>query len=595
MFNINEELKKLPSKPGVYIMKDKNDNIIYVGKAVSLKNRVTQYFRKTNKTARIEKMVSLIDHFEYIVTDNEAEALILECNLIKKNMPKFNVLLKDDKTYPYIKIDVKSDYPNVFYTRTIKNDGAKYFGPYANPGAAKEMINFIKERFQIRQCRVFKSNKRACLNYHIKRCLAPCVNYVSKEEYRKQIDQIIMLLEGRTDAIIKKLENEMKIAAEKQEYEKAAMLRDKKVAIERISLKQKVSNINEKAIDVIGVYKNEISVCIEIFFVRNSKMIGREHYFLNNMQGEEISTILSDFVKQYYMQKEEFPSKIMLQEDIEDRNIIEHLLEQKAGKKVEFRIPQKGEKLRFIEMAINNAKITLENKTKDKQDLVLNFKQVLNLQKLPRKIECYDISNISGDYMVAGMCVAIDGVIKKNLARRFKIKTVFTQDDPRCLEEVVTRRIKHSIENPKGGFGNLPNVIFADGGITQIRAIKRAIRKYNVDIPVFGMVKDNKHRSKNLIDENKSIIKLTEEQMNFITRLQDEVHNVAIEYNRKLREKDTSKSELDKIQGIGNKRKQELLKKFGSIEGIKKASLEEIEKIKGINENLARNIKEFLD
>ena len=595
MFNINEELKKLPSKPGVYIMKDKNDNIIYVGKAVSLKNRVTQYFRKTNKTARIEKMVSLIDHFEYIVTDNEAEALILECNLIKKNMPKFNVLLKDDKTYPYIKIDVKSDYPNVFYTRTIKNDGAKYFGPYANPGAAKEMINFIKERFQIRQCRVFKSNKRACLNYHIKRCLAPCVNYVSKEEYRKQIDQIIMLLEGRTDAIIKKLENEMKIAAEKQEYEKAAMLRDKKVAIERISLKQKVSNINEKAIDVIGVYKNEISVCIEIFFVRNSKMIGREHYFLNNMQGEEISTILSDFVKQYYMQKEEFPSKIMLQEDIEDRNIIEHLLEQKAGKKVEFRIPQKGEKLRFIEMAVNNAKITLENKTKDKQDLVLNFKQVLNLQKLPRKIECYDISNISGDYMVAGMCVAIDGVIKKNLARRFKIKTVFTQDDPRCLEEVVTRRIKHSIENPKGGFGNLPNVIFADGGITQIRAIKRAIEKYNVDIPVFGMVKDNKHRSKNLIDENRNIIKLTEEQMNFITRLQDEVHNVAIEYNRKLREKDTSKSELDKIQGIGNKRKQELLKKFGSIEGIKKASLEEIEKIKGINENLARKIKEFLD
>ncbi len=595
MFNINEELKKLPSKPGVYIMKDKNDNIIYVGKAVSLKNRVTQYFRKTNKTTRIEKMVSLIDHFEYIVTDNEAEALILECNLIKKNMPKFNVLLKDDKTYPYIKIDIKSDYPNVFYTRTIKNDGAKYFGPYANPGAAKEMINFIKERFQIRQCRVFKSNKRACLNYHIKRCLAPCVNYVSKEEYRKQIDQIIMLLEGRTDAIIKELENEMKISAQKQEYEKAAMLRDKKVAIERISLKQKVSNINEKAIDVIGVYKNELSVCVEIFFVRNSKMIGREHYFLNNMQGEEISTILSDFVKQYYMQKEEFPSKIMLQEDIEDRNIIEHLLEQKAGKKVEFRIPQKGEKLRFIEMAINNAKITLENKTKDKQDLVLNLKQVLNLQKLPRKIECYDISNISGDYMVAGMCVAIDGVIKRNLARRFKIKTVFTQDDPRCLEEVVTRRIKHSIENPKGGFGELPNVIFADGGITQIRAIKRAIDKYNVDIPVFGMVKDDKHRSKNLIDENRNIIKLTEEQMNFITRLQDEVHSVAIEYNRKLREKDTSKSMLDRIPGIGKKRKQELLKKFGSIEGIKEASLEEIEKIKGINADLARNIKEFLD
>ena len=595
MFNINEEIKKLPSKPGVYIMRDKNDTIIYVGKAVSLKNRVTSYFRKTNKTARIEKMVSLIDHFEYIVTDNEAEALILECNLIKKNMPKFNVLLKDDKTYPYIKIDIKSDYPNVFYTRTLKNDGAKYFGPYANPGAAKEMINFIKERFQIRQCKTFKSNKRACLNYHIKRCLAPCVNYVSKEEYRKQIDQIIMLLEGKTEAIIKALENEMKEASAKQDYEKAAMLRDKKIAIERISAKQKVSNINEKAIDVIGIYKNEISVCLEIFFVRNSKMVGREHYFLDNMQGEEISTILSDFVKQYYMQKEEIPNKIMIQEDIEDKELIEKLLSEKADKKVEFKIPQKGEKLRFIEMAINNAKITLENKTKEKQDIVLGLKEILKLDKLPRKIECFDISNIAGDYMVAGMCVAVDGVIKRNLARRFRIKTVFTQDDPRCLEEVVTRRIKHSIENPKGAFGELPDVIFADGGITQIRAIKRAIEKYPIHIAVYGMVKDDKHRTKNLIDEERNVIKLTETQMNFITRLQDEVHNTAIEYNRKLREKAVTKSELDEIEGIGEKKKQALLKEFGSIEGIKKASLEEITKIKGINEKIARKIKEKLD
>ena len=513
MFNINDEIKKLPSKPGVYIMRDKNDNIIYVGKAVSLKNRVTSYFRKTNKTARIEKMVSLIDHFEYIVTDNEAEALILECNLIKKNMPKFNVLLKDDKTYPYIKIDIKSDYPNVFYTRTLKNDGAKYFGPYANPGAAKEMINFIKERFQIRQCKTFKSNKRACLNYHIKRCLAPCVNYVSKEEYRKQIDQIIMLLEGRTEAVTKELEKEMKEAAEKQDYEKAATLRDKKSAIERISVKQKVSNINEKSIDVIGVYKNELLVCIEMFFVRNSKMIGREHYFFNDMQDEKISNILSDFVKQYYMQKDEVPSKIMIQEEIEDRELIEKLLSERTEKKVEFKIPQKGEKLRFIEMAINNAKITLENKVKEKQNMVLGLQQSLDLEELPRKIECFDISNISGDYMVAGMCVAIDGVIKRNLARRFKIKTVFTQDDPRCMEEVVTRRIKHSIENPAGAFGELPDVIFADGGITQIRAIKKAVRKYDIDIPVFGMVKDDKHSTKNLIDEGRNVIEVTEEQI----------------------------------------------------------------------------------
>lgn len=595
MFNIEAEIKKLPSKPGVYIMRDKNDTIIYVGKAVSLKNRVSQYFRKTNKTVRIQRMISLIDHFEYIVVDNEAEALILECNLIKKNMPKFNVLLKDDKAYPYIKIDVKSDYPNVFYTRSIKNDGAKYFGPYANPYAAKEMINFIKERFQIRQCKVFKSNKRACLNYHIKRCLAPCVNYVSKEEYRKQIDQIIMLLEGKTESIIKNLENEMKSAAEKQDYETAAKLRDRISAIEHFSQEQKVSNINEKSIDVIGVFKNEIDCVVEIFFVRNSKMIGREHYFLSNMADENISNILSDFVKQYYLQKEELPSKIMMQEDIEDKEIIEKILTEKSGKKVEFKTPQKGEKLRFVEMAVNNAKITLENKTKEKHDLVLGLKQALNLEKLPRKIECFDISNLAGDYMVAGMCVAIDGVIKKNLSRRFKIKTVFTQDDPRCTEEVVTRRLKHSIENPKGGFGELPNVIFADGGITQIRAIKRAIAKYNLQIPVFGMVKDDKHSTKNLIDEERHVITLTEEQMNFVTRMQDEVHNVAIEYNRKLREKEATKSELDNIPGIGEKKKQELLKAFGSVQGIKKASIEEITKIKGINADLARNIKEFLD
>lgn len=595
MFNIEAEIKKLPSKPGVYIMRDKNDIIIYVGKAISLKNRVSQYFRKTNKTVRIQRMVSLIDHFEYIVVDNEAEALILECNLIKKNMPKFNVLLKDDKAYPYIKIDVKSDYPNVFYTRSIKNDGAKYFGPYANPYAAKEMINFIKERFQIRQCKVFKSNKRACLNYHIKRCLAPCVNYVSKEEYRKQIDQIIMLLEGKTESIIKNLENEMKKAAEKQDYETAAKLRDRISAIEHFSQEQKVSNINEKSIDVIGVFKNEIDCVVEIFFVRNSKMIGREHYFLSNMADENISNILSDFVKQYYLQKEELPSKIMMQEDIEDKEIIEKILTEKSGKKVEFKTPQKGEKLRFVEMAVNNAKITLENKTKEKHDLVLGLKQALNLEKLPRKIECFDISNLAGDYMVAGMCVAIDGVIKKNLSRRFKIKTVFTQDDPRCTEEVVARRLKHSIENPKGGFGELPNVIFADGGITQIRAIKRAIAKYNLQIPVFGMVKDDKHSTKNLIDEERHVITLTEEQMNFVTRMQDEVHNVAIEYNRKLREKEATKSELDNIPGIGEKKKQELLKAFGSIQGIKKASIEEITKIKGINADLARNIKEFLD
>ena len=594
MFNIKEELKKLPAKPGVYIMRDKNDNIIYVGKAVILKNRVKQYFQKNNKTPRIEKMVSLIDHFEYIVTDNEAEALILECNLIKKNMPKFNVLLKDDKTYPYIKIDVKSDYPNVFITRRFQNDGAKYFGPYANSGAAKEMLDFIKQRFQIRQCKKFKSNQRACLNYHIKKCLAPCIGNISKEEYRKQIDQIIMLLEGKTKEIIKEIDKEIIEFAEKQEYEKAAVLRDKKIAIERITEKQKVSNINEKAIDVIGIAKNELSICIEIFFVRNSKMIGREHYFFENSNELTENETLSEFIKQYYINKMDLPNKIMIPQVIEDIEVIEKLLSDKSDKKIEFKIPQKGEKLRFIEMANNNAKITLENRTKEKEDIILKLKEILNLDKLPRKIESFDISNIAGEYMVAGMCVAKDGVINRNLARRFKIKTVFTQDDPRCIEEVVTRRIKHSVENPKGAFGNLPDVIFADGGITQVRAIKRAIDKYKVEIPVFGMVKDDKHNTKKLIDDEKKEIELDDNLMNFITNMQDEVHRIAIEYNRKLRDKDTTKSKLDEIKGVGEKKKQDLLKEFGSVEGIKKADIIEISKVKGITEELARKIKKEL-
>ena len=594
MFNIKEELKKLPEKPGVYIMRDKDNNILYVGKAVILKNRVKQYFNKTNKTARIEKMVSLIDHFEYIVTDNEAEALILECNLIKKNMPKFNVLLKDDKTYPYIKIDIKSDYPNVFITRRMQNDGAMYFGPYANAGAAKEMIDFIKQRFQIRQCKKFKSNQRACLNYHIKKCLAPCMGYISKEDYMKQIDQIIMLLEGKTKEIIKQMDREMIELSEKQEYEKAALVRDKKIAIERISEKQKVSNLNEKAIDVIGIAKNELSICIEIFFVRNSKMIGREHYFFENTNNLTENETLSEFIKQYYINKLDLPSKIMLPQKIEDIDLIEELLSNRVGRKIEFKVPQKGEKLRFIEMANNNAKITLENKTKEKENIILELKKVLKLEKAPRKIECFDISNIAGSYMVAGMCVANDGVINRKLGRRFKIKTVLTQDDPKCMEEVVTRRIKHSIENPKGAFGRLPDVIFADGGITQIRAIKKAIQKYEIDIPIFGMVKDKKHNTDKLIDENKNEIELNSTLMNFITNMQDEVHRIAIEYNRKLRNNDTTKSKLDNIKGIGEKKKQELLKKFGSVEEIKKADILEISKVNGITEELARKIKKNL-
>ena len=596
MFNIEEQLKLLPEKPGVYIMHDAEDKIIYVGKAVNLKRRVKSYFRKTDKTERIKKMVSLIDHFEYIVVDNEAEALILECNLIKKNRPRFNVLLKDDKTYPYIKVDVKSDYPNVVITRKIINDGSKYFGPYANPGSAKELLDFIKQKYKIRQCRKFRSETRACLNYYINRCSGPCMGYISKEDYRKQIDEIIDILDGKIDKVLKDLEKQMIEEAGKMEFENAAYIRDRMLAIQRVNEKQKVSNITENNIDVIGIAKSEIEVCVEMFFVRGSKMVGREHYFFPDLKEMEDKEILSGFIKQYYIDSTNLPNKIMIREEIEDKNAIEEWLSKEAGRKVEIKSPKKGEKLRFVEMADNNAKITLENKERDRSEILLEIKKVLGLDRLPRKIETFDISNISGEYMVAGMCVMVDGVIKKNLSRRFKIKTVLTQDDPKCMQEVVTRRLKHSMENENSsGFGKLPDAIFADGGITQIRAIKQAIKDLQLDIPVFGMVKNDKHQTRALINENREEFEISENLFKLITKFQDEVHDTAISYHRKLRDKDITKSALDDIKGIGETKKKDLLKQFGSIEKIKNAKIEELTEIKGIKENLAKSIIQQLN
>ena len=618
MFDIEAELKKLPNKPGVYIMHDKDDKIIYVGKAVVLKNRVRQYFRKNKKTKRIQNMVALVDHFEYIVCDNEAEALILECNLIKKNMPKFNVLLKDDKTYPYIKINVKADYPDLYITRRILNDGAKYFGPYANSGSAKEMIDFIKSRYKIRQCKSFKYKDRPCLNYHIKKCMAPCMGYVSKEEYRKQIDEIIAILEGKTDSLKKELEKEMLEASKKMEYEKAQELRDKILAIERISQRQKVSNMSENDIDVIGLARKDNEVCIEMFYVRNSKMIGREHFIFKGLEDEEDSEILSSFIKQYYVGRTILPNKIMIRDEIEDKDTIEMWLTGVANRKVEIKTPQKGEKLRFVEMAENNALITLKNKEKDKYNILAELKQVLNLEVLPRKIESFDISNLSGTNQVAGMSVMQDGVIKKSMARRFKVKTVFGQDDPKCMEEVVTRRLKHSVKmlnnGDSSGFGDLPDLILADGGITQIRAIKQAIKNVNneikavakeknieltqkdlVNIPVFGMVKNDKHQTRALMNEERTEFEISQTLFNTITMFQDSVHDTAIGYHKKLRNEEVTKSELDNVSGIGTVKKVELLKKFGSIQGIKDASTEEIAETKGINLELAKKIKETLE
>lgn len=617
MFDVEKELKKLPAKPGVYIMHDKDDNIIYVGKAVVLKNRVRQYFRKNNKTQRIQNMVALIDHFEYIVCESEAEALILECNLIKKNMPKFNVLLKDDKTYPYIKINLQADYPDVYITRRILNDGAKYFGPYANAGSAKEIVDFIKSRYKIRQCKSFKYKDRPCLNYHIKKCMAPCMGYVTKEEYRKQIKQIIAILEGKTEELVKQLKQEMNQAAKELKFEQAQDLRDKIYAIDAMSQRQKVSNISENDIDVIGIARNEIEVCVEMFYIRNSKMVGRKHYFFKGLNDEEDKEILSSFLKQFYLGRQFFPSKIMIREEIEDKQLIEETLTSLAGRKVEIKTPQKGEKLRLVEMTEQNAKITLDNKEKDKYNILKELKEVLQLETIPRKIECYDISNLSGTNMVAGMCVMQDGIIKKNLSRRFKIKEVIGQDDPACMEEVVSRRLRHSVpilnEDKPNGFGDLPDVIFADGGITQIHAIQQAIKKVNkeieakaiekgieitdkdrINVAVFGMVKNDKHQTRALMNDRREELEISQTLLNTITMFQDAVHDTAIGYHKKLRNEGLTKSVLDNIKGIGTAKKVALLKKYGSVEKIKDASVDDIAEVKGINKELAQQIKDNL-
>ena len=625
VFDIEEELKKLPNKPGCYIMHDKNDNIIYVGKAINLKRRVTSYFRKTNKTQRILNMVALIDHFEYIVVDNEQEALILECNLIKKNMPKFNVLLKDDKTYPYIKINVKDDYPGVWITRKIMNDGARYFGPYASSTAANETAEFIRDKFLIRRCKNFKYKDRPCLNYHIKKCSAPCMGYVSKEEYRENIKQICSILDGNLNVVEKELKAKMQEASDKMQFEKAASYRDQLMAVESIAQRQKVSNISDNDIDVIGIGRLEDSktICVQIFYIRNSKMIGRDNFFLKDMVDETDENIISDFIKQYYTGRTILPNKIMIRNDFEERELLQEYLSTVAERKVEIKIPQKGEKAKLVEMAENNARITLDNKEKANKNLVLELKQVLELDRLPSKIESYDISNISGEYMVSAMCVMMDGIIKKNLTRKFKIKTVFGQDDPRSMQETVSRRLRHSIKleeidekhlsrlsdevkekydysSKKNGFGRLPDLILADGGITQIKAIKAAIKEIeketglDLNINVYGMVKNDKHQTRALIGEDRVEKEISEELFLLITRFQDTVHEAAIGYHKMLRDQSMSKSSLDDIKGIGEAKKKALLKQFGSVEKIKEASIEELTSIKGIDEELAKTIKNEL-
>ncbi len=594
VFNISEELKKLPDKPGVYLMKN-NEDIIYVGKARVLKNRVKQYFQKTNKSARIEKMVSLITSFEYIVTDSEVEALMLECNLIKLHSPKFNVMLKDDKTYPYIKI-TNEEYPIIYMTRKLLNDGGKYFGPYTDVFKVKSAIEYIKKMYPIRQCRKssnrLKSVSRPCINYQMGRCLAPCSGNVSREEYMKMVNEVENILEGNISELVKKLEKQMEEYSNNYEFEKAAQIRDKISDVKSLIQKQKVSNFSENDIDVIGLYRND-TVCVQIFFVRNHKLIGRENYFFNNVEDLEDKEVVLEFMKQYYTSAVEIPSKIMVRYEVDDTGLLE-LLNQKKNMKVQIRTPKKGEKLRFIEMAEKNAKISLENMYKDvnkNKQALEELANLLELKDVPKYIESYDISNTSGHNIVGGMIVLENGNFKKNRYRKFKINDIFDQDDPKCMAQVLDRRLNKGINEKNEAFLPLPNLILLDGGITQINAVKEVLKKYNLNISLFGMIKNDKHTTKAILNDKNEELQLGNETLkNYVTNIQDEIHNFTIQYHRKIRDGKITKSILDDIPGIGIKKKQELLKKFGSVEKVLNASVEELTRVKGITKTIAEDI-----
>ncbi len=600
MFNIKEELSKLPEKPGVYIMKDKDDNILYVGKAVVLKNRVRQYFQKNNKSARIEKMVSLIDHFEYIVVDSELEALILECNLIKLHRPKYNVLLKDDKMYPYIKLTLNEDFPTLRVTRKKLNDGAKYYGPYTNAFAVKDIVDFLNQTFMLKHCRkIFDFNKKEspCLNYHIKRCPGICAGNITKEEYAEVIKKIMLFLDGKVNDVISMLDAEIEREAQLLNYERAAELRDKKYNILNLSQKQKIDNWNENNIDVIGVVKMLDKASLEVFRIRSGKMIAGENFIFNEVNDVSELEIVCDFIKQFY-NEENIPSKIIFKYEFDDMELLrQRLVILNDGKNVEFKIPVKGEKMRFIEMAEKNALIALQNKTdiSKRENVITKLKNLLELEKLPLKIESYDISNISGTDMVAGIIVFENGKPQRSKYRRVKIKTLNNQNDVLALEEALDRRLKYCTDAfEKNPFNDTPDLILVDGGINQARVAKSVIDKYSLNIPVFGLVKNDKHKTRGIIDVDGNEYKISDaEIMNFITFIQDEVHKTAIEYHRKLRNIRIKKSVLDEIDGVGEKKKALLLKEFKSIENIKKADITKLASIDGIDKKTALKIYNF--
>ena len=599
MFDIQDHLKKLPAEPGVYLMKDKFNNIIYVGKAISLKNRVRQYFQSSkNHSSKVKSMVKNIESFEYIITDSELEALILECNLIKRYKPKYNVLLRDDKTYPYIKVTTNEDYPRVIKVRKVLKDKAKYFGPYTNITAVNDTLEIIRNTYPIRTCSIdidkaIKNNIRPCLNMHIKRCVGPCTGNVSKEEYNDMINDIIMFLSGKEESLIEVLKEKMNKCAMDFKFEEAAIYRDKIRSLEEMMQKQKIdastSDLNQ---DVIAMARAHDEACVQVFFIRNGKIVGREHFILVGVMDSSRASVLGSFVKQFYMEQEYIPRELIIEDEIEDSFILEEWLTSKKGHKVTIRVPQKGERKNLVEMVRKNAVEYLEkfselNKRKYEKTTgaLEKLKQLLGLDKIPKRIESFDISNIQGVDSIGSMVVFTDAKKDKKEYRRYKIKTVIGPNDYDSMAEIVERRLKH---------GNLPDLILLDGGKGQVSAVQKVLDKYNLEIPLWGMYKDDKHRTKGLISREKEIeLDKTSNLYRFVASIQEEVHNYAITYHRSLRNKTLTKSILDDIPGIGEKRKKALLAHFKDIESIKSASFEEILDVEGINKQLAENIYNF--
>ena len=609
-FNIQEELKKLPGKPGVYLMHDEKDAIIYVGKAISLKNRVRQYFQSSrNKGAKIEQMVTHISRFEYIVTDSELEALVLECNLIKEHTPKYNTMLMDDKSYPFIKVTVNEPFPRVMLARQMKKDKAKYFGPYTSAGAVKDTIELIRKLYHIRSCNRSLpkdiGKERPCLNYHIHQCQAPCQGYISQEEYRKSIDEVVRFLNGHYDLVLKELEEKMMAASDSLEFEKAIEYRELLTSVQKVAQKQKITDTAGDDRDIIAMASEGEDAVVQVFFIRSGRLIGRDHFYLKSAENDTEGEILSSFIKQFYAGTPYIPAELMLPEEIEDQDIIEEWLTARRERRVHLRIPKKGTKEKLVELAQKNAQMVLKN---DRERLkreegrtigaVKELEKILGLKGIIR-MEAYDISNTNGFDSVGSMVVYEHGKPKRNDYRKFKIKTVQGPDDYASMNEVLTRRFGHGLreqqeESETGGFQIFPDLIMMDGGRGQVNIALEVLEKLHLHIPVCGMVKDDNHRTRGLYFNNTEVpIDRNSECFRLITRIQDEAHRFAITFHRQLRSKGQVHSVLDDIPGVGPARRKDLMRHFENIDAIRNATVEELKELPSMNGKSVQEVYKF--